>query len=98
MRLRTLTPAAADWLSCGEPITPIITDQEGTVLIGVVQPPDSYLLAMSGAVELAAVSSRWERMRLWAMCTAAVLGGSGLGIGVAIMLVSACDAVGRALG
>ena len=98
MRLHTLTPAAAAWLSCGEPITPIITDQEGTVLIGVVQPPDSYLLALSGSVELAAVSSRWERLRLWAMCSAAVVVGIAVGCLGGWTLATVATAIGRALG
>lgn len=79
---------------------PIVTDQDGTVLIAVGPPPElpAQQLADGGAVELTLVASRGERARLWTLCSVAVVGGVALGCLVGWCLATLSEAIGRALG
>lgn len=76
---------------------PIVTDQDGTVLIAVGPPPElpAQQLADGGTVELAAVPSPWDRLRLWSLCTAA---GAALGCLGGWLVATLTEAIGRALG
>ena len=79
---------------------PIVTNQDGTLLIAVGPPPavPAQQIADGGTVELAAVPSPWDRLRLWSLCAAGILAGVVLGCLGGWLLSTLAEAIGRALG